>query len=109
MNPRWAGNAAPRARSGFGRGDAGFPVRSPLPVGAMATGAGATGLGTTGGAGVWPNATAAHTAPVNRSAILCDIDWCAVSSDLAVQSEHPPTAAALLVAISRERSASRGL
>ncbi len=44
MNPLCAGKAAPFARSGFGSGEPGFPVRSPLPVGAIATGAGAPGL-----------------------------------------------------------------
>src|SRR4029450_8213601 len=78
MNPRWAGNAAPLARSGFGSGDAGFPVRSPLPVGAIAIGAGPTGLGpspgTPGGPRVWPKVAVAHTAPVKRKAILFGIE-----------------------------------
>src|SRR4030095_12411284 len=78
MNPRWAGNAAPLARSGFGSGDAGFPVRRPLPVGGIRIGAGPTGLGASpgppGGAGVWPKVAVAHTAPVNRKAILFGIE-----------------------------------
>ena len=77
MNLLCVGKAAPLARSGFGSGEAGFPVMSPLMVGAIATGAVAPGLVPapgTPGAQASARSDCRHTAPVNRNAILRGIN-----------------------------------